>query len=183
MQWRNTSTRYGLLSRAIHWGSALAVFGLFGLGLWMRSLDYYSEWYQRGPDLHKSIGVLLFAVLLLRLVWRFVSPPPAQPAAFSPLVKLAAHAMHGLLYFGLFAVMVSGYLISTADDRVLDVFGLFSLPSLLSFEQQEDIAGEIHEYGAWALVIFAVLHGLAALKHHFIDRDDTLRRMAGPAKD
>lgn len=183
MQWRNTHTRYGLISRAIHWSSALAVFGLFGLGLWMGTLDYYDSWRQLGPNLHKSIGVVLLAVMLLRVLWRFVSPPPPQPAQFSPLLQLSAHAMHALLYLGLFVVMISGYLIATADGRSLDVFGLFSLPSLVSIERQEDIAGVIHEYAAWALVIFAVLHGLAALKHHFIDRDDTLRRMAGPARD
>ena len=77
-------------------------------------------------------------------------------------------------------LMLSGYLISTADGRGISVFGLFEVPaSLTGIPDQEDVAGLIHEWLAWALVIFAGLHGLAALKHHFIDHDATLRRMLG----
>jgi len=180
MQWRNTSTRYGLLSRAIHWGSALAVFGLFGLGLWMTGLDYYSPWYRTAPDIHKGVGLLLLAALLLRLLWRGISPPPPAPDSHTALTRRGAALGHGLLYLGLFVLMLSGYLISTADGRPISVFGLFSVPATLTgIAQQEDIAGAVHEYLAWGLVIFAVVHGLAALKHHFIDRDSTLLRMFG----
>ena len=62
MQWRNTAHRYGLVSVLLHWLIAAAVFGLFGLGLWMVGLDYYSSWYRTAPDLHKGIGVLAFLV-------------------------------------------------------------------------------------------------------------------------
>jgi cytochrome b561 len=80
------------------------------------------------------------------------------------------------------SVMISGYLISTADGRAISVFGWFEVPALItSIPDQEDIAGLIHEYLAWGLVIFSGLHALAALKHHFIDRDPTLKRMLGRA--
>lgn len=75
MQLRNSPSRYGVVSIVLHWGVALAVFGLFGLGLWMVGLDYYSPWRKAGPDLHKSIGLVLLAVMLLRVLWRFISPP------------------------------------------------------------------------------------------------------------
>ena len=180
MQWRNSDSRYGLVSILLHWLVALAVFGLFGLGLWMVGLDYYSSWYRTAPDLHKSIGILLFAVMLVRLVWRFVSPPPAAPASHGAATRLASKAGHGFLYLALFALMISGYLISTADDRGIAVFGLFEVPATLtSIPDQADVAGLVHEYLAWALVIFAGVHALAALKHHFIDRDATLVRMFG----
>ncbi|MBA4245066.1 MAG: cytochrome b [Pseudomonas sp.] len=180
MQWRNTSARYGLVSVLLHWLVALVVFGLFALGYWMVGLSYYDPWRQSAPDLHKSIGILLFAVMLLRLLWRLFSPAPAALASHGRLTRLASRLGHGLLYLGLFGVMISGYLISTADGRGIYVFGLFSVPATLTgIPQQEDIAGAIHEYLAWGLVIFAGLHGLAALKHHFIDRDSTLLRMFG----
>jgi cytochrome b561 len=84
------------------------------------------------------------------------------------------------LYVALFALMIAGYLISTADGVGISVFGLFDVPALVSnLPNQADTAGEIHLYIAWAVVIFAGLHGLAALKHHFIDRDATLIRMLG----
>jgi len=180
MQLRNSSARYGLVSIVIHWGVALAVFGLFALGLWMVGLDYYSAWRKDAPDLHKSIGLVLLAVMLARVLWRFISPPPPALSSYSKLTRLGAKFGHSLLYFGLFAVMIAGYLISTADGAGIPVFGLFDVPALISnLPDQADVAGEIHFYLAWGLVIFAGLHGLAALKHHFIDRDATLKRMLG----
>ncbi|WP_065761322.1 cytochrome b [Pseudomonas defluvii] len=180
MQLRNSSSRYGLVSVLMHWGVALAVFGLFGLGLWMVGLDYYSAWRHTAPDLHKSIGLTVLAIMLLRVIWRFVSPPPPTLASYSTFTRVSAKAGHSLLYLGLFAVLISGYLISTADGVGIPVFGLFEVPALLSnLPDQADLAGEIHFYVAWGVVIFAGLHALAAFKHHFIDRDATLVRMLG----
>ena len=180
MQLRNSPSRYGLVSIVLHWGVALAVFGLFGLGLWMVGLDYYSSWRHTAPDLHKSIGLTLLAIMLGRVLWRFISPPPPAPANHGALTRVAAKLGHLALYVGLFAVMIAGYLISTADGVGIPVFGLFEVPALVSdLPDQADLAGVIHLWLAWGLVIFAVLHALAALKHHFIDRDATLIRMLG----
>ncbi|WP_312955627.1 cytochrome b [Pseudomonas songnenensis] len=180
MRWRNSSTHYGLTSIVLHWLVAAAVFGLFGLGYWMVGLTYYSSWYRTAPDLHKSIGLVLFLVMLVRVLWRFLSPAPGPLASQGRLTQAAAKLGHSVLYLGLFLVMMSGYLISTADGRAISVFGLFDVPALItSIPNQADTAGLVHEYAAWALVILAVLHALAALKHHFIDRDATLRRMLG----
>ncbi|MCU1752629.1 cytochrome b [Pseudomonas sp. 6D_7.1_Bac1] len=180
MQLRNSSARYGGVSIFLHWGVALAVFGLFALGLWMVGLDYYSSWRKEAPDLHKSIGLMLFAIMLLRALWRFVSPPPPPLQSYSRMTRLGATLGHAFLYLSLFAVMIAGYLISTADGVGIPVFGLFEIPALISgLPDQADIAGAIHLYLAWALVIFSGLHALAALKHHFIDRDATLTRMLG----
>ena len=180
MQLRNSSSRYGWVSVFMHWGVALAVFGLFALGLWMVGLDYYSTWRKDAPDLHKSIGLVLFAVMLVRVVWRFISPPPPTLESYSRMTRLGAKFGHSFLYLALFAVMIAGYLISTADGVGIPVFGLFEVPALISgLPDQADTAGVIHFYLAWVLVIFSGLHALAALKHHFIDRDATLTRMLG----
>ncbi|WP_313741018.1 cytochrome b [Pseudomonas sp.] len=180
MQLRNSSSRYGAVSIVLHWGVALTVFSLFGLGLWMVGLDYYDPWRKAGPDLHKSIGLVLLAVMVLRVLWRLLSPPPPALASHGRFTRVAAHLGHLGLYAGLFAVMLAGYLISTADGVGIPVFGLFEVPALFSnLPDQADLAGEVHFYLAWGLVIFAGLHGLAALKHHFIDRDATLLRMLG----
>lgn len=180
MQWRNSPSRYGLVSVLIHWLVAVVVFGLFGLGYWMVGLDYYSSWYKTAPDIHKGIGILLFAVMLARLFWRWLSPPPGSLPNHGRLTRLGSKLGHGFLYLGLFVLMFSGYLISTADGRGIEVFGLFTVPATITgIPDQEDIAGLVHEYLAWTLVIFAGIHALAALKHHFIDRDRTLVRMFG----
>jgi len=180
MQLRNSPARYGWVSIVLHWGVALVVFGLFALGLWMVGLDYYSAWRKDAPDLHKSIGITLFAVMLVRIVWRLVSPPPPPLASYSRMTRIGAAFGHAFLYLGLFAVMIAGYLISTADGVGIPVFGLFEIPAVVSgLPDQADTAGVVHLYLAWVLVVFAGLHGAAALKHHFIDRDVTLTRMLG----
>lgn len=182
MQWRNSSTNYGLVSILLHWLVAIAVVGLFALGYWMVGLTYYSSWYRSAPDIHKSVGLLLLALMAFRVVWRFASSGPRPLANHGSMTRLATKAGHGALYLGLFVLMISGYLISTADGRSISVFGWFEVPSMItSIPNQEDVAGLVHEYLAWALIIFSALHALAALKHHFIDHDPTLKRMLGRA--
>ena len=75
--WRNTDQAYGIIAIALHWLVAAAVLGLFGLGLWMVNLTYYDTWYRTAPSIHKSVGVLLFLVMALRLLWRLMNPKPA----------------------------------------------------------------------------------------------------------
>ena len=94
------------------------------------------------------------------------------------IIPKSAKITHVFLYLLIFSLFVSGYLISTADDRGIDVFNWFSLGSLgRFFADQEDFSGMVHEYVAYVLIALASVHGLAALKHHFIDNDNTLVRM------
>jgi len=182
--WRNTPSSYGLIAIALHWLVAVTVVALFALGLWMTGLDYYDPWYKRAPDIHRAVGVLLFLTVAVRLLWRWTGTRPQSPSTHSPLERRLAAIAHGLLYLLLFAVMIAGYLVSTADGRPIDVFGLFSVPATLTgLNNQEDLAGDIHLALAIALVSLAALHALAALKHHFIDRDPTLLRMLGRRTD
>ncbi|ENF0688004.1 TPA: cytochrome b [Proteus mirabilis] len=180
MQWRNTSTRYGHLSLLLHWGTALTVYGMFTLGLWMVNLGYYDSWYHSAPEIHKSIGIILFIVLLFRAIWRWISPPPTALSSYSRLTRISAHVAHMLLYLILFAIIISGYLISTADGQPISVFDWFSVPAVFTGEgEQADLAGDVHLYLAWAVVVLSLLHATGALKHHFIDKDITLKRMLG----
>ncbi|AGA90364.1 cytochrome B561 [Thioflavicoccus mobilis 8321] len=178
--WLNTEERYGLVAVLLHWLIAAVIVGLFALGLWMVELTYYDPWYRRAPELHKGIGVLLLLTVLLRLGWRLINTTPGPESGQSPLEQRLARLTHALLYLLLLLVMASGYLISTADGRPIEVFGLFSVPATLTgLPNQADVAGDVHLILAIALVILASVHALAALKHHFIDRDATLLRMLG----
>lgn len=177
---RNNSAQYGWVAIALHWLMAPAIIGLFALGWWMRQLSYYDPWYRQGPELHKGIGIILLGLLLFRLLWKVINAHPAPEAGSPRWQNLAARFAHGAIYLLLLAIMTSGYLISTADGRAIDVFGLFSVPATLQgLPNQEDIAGQVHEILAWSLMALVALHALAALKHHFIDRDSTLRKMLG----
>lgn len=176
----NTQTNYGYVSIFLHWLSALSIFALFGLGYYMVDLTYYHEWYKTAPELHKSIGVLLFFLMLIRLIWRYQQITPEHLASHTDLERKVGKFVHSALYLLVFIIMITGYLISTADDRGIEVFGLFEIPGFGSFiENQEDIAGLIHKWLAYVLITLALLHAVAALKHHFIDKDNTLNRMIG----
>ena len=178
MRLANNSYGYGLVAIALHWLIAVTIIALFVLGLWMVELDYYDAWYRRAPELHKAIGILLFLVVLIRVTWHWFSMRP-HPIGSGIEVTLA-RLVHRVLLLLPLLVMFSGYLISTADGSSIDVFSLFEVPAIISnLEGQEDIAGDVHFVLAITLIVIAALHMLAALKHHFMDRDATLRRMLG----
>lgn len=176
---KNTETAYGWVAIILHWLMVIAIFGLFGLGLYMVELTYYDAWYKGSLDLHKSIGLVLATLLIFRIFWRFtnVSPKSADMNATQLELK-AAHFVHIALYLLMALLMFSGYFISTADGRLINVFDLILVPALpFVVENQEDIAGRIHYFLAWALILLAAVHALAALKHHFINKNTTLIRM------
>lgn len=178
--WRNSPQHFGLFSVLLHWLMAFAIYAMFALGLWMVGLGYYDSWYHSAPEIHKGVGILVFAALLMRLGWRIISPAPPPLKSYTPAVRRAATLAHGLLYGLLLVLLFSGYLISTADGKPISVFGWFDIPALFSGAgAQADLAGDVHLWLAWGLVLLSALHALAALKHHFIDRDVTLTRMLG----
>lgn len=180
MQWKNSDSHFGTIAVSFHWLVAVTVFGLFAVGLWMTGLDYYDTLYRIAPWWHKSIGIALFAVVVLRLVWRFISRPPTALDSHQAWEVRLASVAHGLLYLLLCVIMFSGYLISTADGRAIEVFGWFDMPATItSVPNQEDVAGLVHKFAAFLLIGLVVLHAAAALKHHFIDRDRTLLRILG----
>jgi len=178
MSIKNTTSQYGWVSISIHWLMAILIFGMFALGLWMTELGYYDTWYHKAPELHKSIGIILLLLLLFRWTWRLINPRPAlMGLAWEKLVALSVHRMHYVL---MFAVMLTGYLIPTAQGVGIDVFNLFTMPALISLDKtQTEFIGMSHRWLSWGMLGLAGLHAAAALKHHFIDHDTTLIRMLG----
>jgi len=179
----NTPSSYGLVSIALHWIAAVAIIGLFALGLWMVDLSYADPWYTTAPWLHIGLGVVLGALIVARLAWRLCQPRPAFESGMRGWERAAALTAHWLMYTATVAVIGSGYLITTADGSAVSVLDWFELPPLqLGIDRQADLAGRVHYYGAWLLVLMAGGHSLAALKHHLIDRDRTLIKMLRPER-
>ena len=142
----------------------------------MVDLTYYSDWYKTAPHWHKSAGLILLAVTLARIVFRIINTRPLSHG--NQFEKRASKTGHLFLYALLLGMFTSGYLISTADGRAIDVFNWFAVPALgVLIDNQEDIAGDVHFYLAWTLIAVASLHAVAALKHHFFNKDDTLKQM------
>lgn len=178
MKIKNDQQHYGLIAIAFHWLIAIGTFALFGLGLWMVELGYYDTWYHKAPEIHGGAGMLLFILLLMRIVWKQCNIRPESLDNHKQWQKISANVAHHSLNGLLLVITISGYLIVTAKGDALNVFNLFSVPATLSgFVNQADFAGDCHLVAAWFLMVLAIIHALASLKHHFIDKNNTLKRM------
>lgn len=179
---KDSRSGYGLLSIAIHWISAVLILFLFGLGIYMVDLSYYDDWYHKGPELHISLGLVVLLLMLVRVIWRIINPTPEELSA-KRAQNLAAKLVKLGLYAFIFIVLISGYLITTAEGQPASMFNLIKFPVFTELNSQNvDLAGVIHEYVAWGIVLLVVLHVAGALLHHFVIRDRTLVRMLRPVK-
>jgi cytochrome b561 len=176
MRITDSDSAYGLVTWALHWLMFVAILAVFGIGLWMVDLDYYSPYYNLAPDVHRSVGMLLLFALLFRCAWRVLNRDPSN-AKLTPAERLAARIVHWGFYPLLLALLVTGYLISTAEGEPISVFGWFSVPATLQWPGQADTAGYIHWLLAWLTMVLIAVHTVAALKHHLVDRNPILRRM------
>ena len=173
----NSVHHYGWVSILLHWSMALALIATCFLGDYMVELEYYDTWYHKAPALHKAVGATLAMVLVFRILWNFLQAKPVpleENTRLKQLAKLGQKALYGLIII----MVISGYLISTAKGKGVDVFGLFELPALLADDADRgELAGEIHEIIATVFISLVVIHVLAALLHHFVFKDRTLKRM------
>ena len=177
MQWRNTDQSYGILAQGLHWLVAGLVFAQFGLGLYAAGLPLgiaRLEWLTR----HKSLGLAVLALVLVRLLWRFVNPPPALPHAMSRPERLVAVTTHRLLYALLIFAPLAGWLYASAAGLSVNWFGLFQLPDLVAKNADRAALFKLLHQGSVALLALLVAgHAGAALRHAFVLRDDIMRRM------
>ncbi len=177
---RNSATRYGTVARLLHWSIALLLAVVFGLGWWTTELSYYDPLYRTVPHLHRSLGILVTLLIVVRIGWALWDRKPEMSQSMPRWQRLAARGGHWALYILMVLVPVTGYLMSTADGRPVDVFGLFQVPAILPpASGRESIAGAWHYYLAFGGAWLVLLHIAAALKHQFVDRDGTLRKMIG----
>ncbi|HZP13771.1 MAG TPA: cytochrome b [Nevskiaceae bacterium] len=174
---RNTETQYGAVAKTAHWLMAFMLVGSFSIGLYMSDLPPSPTRLQLF-SYHKWLGVLAFIVVALRWLWRQAVAPPPLPATMRPWEKEAARITHRLLYLFLFAAPLTGWLMSSAKGFQTVLFGKLPIPDLLSKDPPlGEALEEVHVAVVWLLLGLIVLHAAAALKHHFIDRDDVLARM------
>lgn len=176
---RNTGKSFGLISKSLHWSMAILLTGLFIVGLYMTGLDYYDSLYHTLPWWHKSFGLLTVLLLIIRFVWKLVNQEPEALTTHKKWEVFLANITQRLFYFLILLIGISGYFISTAKGKGIEFFTLFEVPAITAEieEERADLIGNAHELMAILLAVFVVLHILGALKHHFFDKDETLRRM------
>lgn len=162
---------------AFHWLTALLILAILPLGMVMTELDL-SPLKLKLYSWHKWLGVTVFALALLRIVWRVTHAAPAAPASMPAWQRKVAAALHGLLYVLMLALPLSGWLMSSAKGFQTVWFGVLPLPDLIAKDEGlGEFFEETHEALVGLLLFLLAIHVGATLKHHFIDRDDIAARM------
>lgn len=171
------TAQYTPLAKLLHWTIAALIVTQFvlawsadGLPLGLHKLALLTR--------HKNFGMTVLMLAVLRLAWRFKHPPPAPPSGMTQVDRWLANGTHTAFYVLLFAMPLSGWMMSSAKNYSVSWFGLFTWPNLLS--QSDDafiFLQSTHQVLSWTLLGITVLHIAAALKHHFWDKDTVLLRM------
>lgn len=169
--------RYTPTAIFLHWLVALGLIGTFAIGFYMPDLPL-SPIKLKLFSWHKWAGVTLFLLVLIRLGWRLIHPAPPLSATIPILLRVVSHVTHWLMYALMIAIPLSGWLMSSAKGFQTVWFGLLPLPDLLPKNAAlGDLLAEVHEVLNYTLLGLVIVHTTAALKHHFIDRNDVLTRM------
>jgi cytochrome b561 len=173
----SSPSRYGAVAQGFHWIIAGLIVTQFTLAwmaddlpLGMHKLALLAR--------HKSFGMTVLMLAVLRLLWRLFNRPPELPAGMSNTEKILAKGTHALFYILLFAMPLTGWLMSSAKNYSVSWFGRFTWPDLIGKNERAfELLKTTHHTLSWLLLVLAILHILAALKHHFWHKDDVLRRM------
>jgi cytochrome b561 len=174
---RNSDEAYGILAQALHWCVALLIFLQLALGLYAASLPVSLarlQWLSH----HKSLGLTLLALVLVRLVWRLVDTPPALPDALPRWERRAASAMHWALYLVPVLAMLAGWLYASAAGLSVNWFGLVLIPDLMAKNTQlAPLLKALHQGLVALLVLLLIGHVGAAARHALVLRDRVAQRM------
>lgn len=174
---RNTLEKWGSVAKALHWLVVLLVIGQFALAsiaedlpLGMQKIALLAR--------HKSLGITILALAAARVPWRLLNPTPAPPAHSKTWERRLAGSVHVGLYASLFLLPLSGWMMSSARNFPVSWFGLVTLPDLVGADPRRyELLHDVHEALATLLLAFAAAHVVGALRHHFLQKDDVLRRM------
>lgn len=177
MQLRNTARSWGLVSQLLHWVIVGLIAWMAWLGLSMvdmpptpAKINTYA--------LHKSVGLTLLALVVVRVIWRLLAGAPAPVAGTPTWQSRIASLTHVALYVLLLAIPLSGWLFNSASGYPLQWFKQFNVPALSGHDEAlASLAHNLHEWGFWLLIALVAAHACAALYHHLFQGDDTLRRM------
>lgn len=179
--------RYTRLAMLFHWLVAILIVANVALAwIWPHAAD---DTVRPMIDAHKSIGITVLGLAILRLLWRFAHTPPAYPPGYKPWERKLSHAVHWLLYLVMFGMPLTGWIMDSAwkdaATHPMAWFGLFEWPRIAWFQhldpalrdRMHDLFGAAHVWSSYALYGLLALHVGGALKHQVIDGDPELQRM------
>ena len=175
--YRNSGEQYGIIAQAFHWLVALLVIAQLGLGVYAASLPVglaRLQWLSR----HKSLGLAILAVVLLRFAWRAMNQPPPLPGSMPEWERLAAVAIHRLLYLLLVLAPLTGWLYASAAGLSVNWFGLVQVPDLIAKDPGlAAVLKQVHRALVALLALLIAGHAGAALRHAVWLRDGIAHRM------
>ena len=178
MQFRNTPDDYGLISKLLHWLIAAVMIGLIGVGWYMVQLSDEDVLYWRLLDLHEAAGVGLLVLFPLKALWMVVSPNPRFLPTLAQWERYLATAVRWLFIFAMLAIPLSGFLFVATNGEAVKLYHLITIPDIGSpGKVTRDLLSDVHYYVSYGCAALVMLHMLAALKHHFLDKDATLHHM------
>ena len=170
--------RYSPVQRTFHWLMAAIILTAICLGVWAGQQQPGTHPRVEVLEIHKSLGMTALVLLPFRFVMRLIAGEPAWRVPLTPMVRLASHAAHGLLYLAMAVVPLAGYVASGAGGRSLPFFGLFFWPKLAPQDKAlAHAAAGVHYYAAWTIIALLVIHIGAAIWHR-TKGDEVFARMA-----
>lgn len=170
-------SRYSTIAIILHWLLAVMIIGNLAGGFLHDFVPIAGGQRSLVMGLHKSFGISILALTLLRLGWRLANAPPPLPAYFTSGERLLAKAAHWAFYAAMLALPLSGWVMSDRNDRPIPFFGLAEIPKFGVARPIADAAHEFHEIAGWAMLALLALHVAGIIKHWLMDRDNLLPRM------
>jgi len=178
MNFRNASDEYGLISKLLHWLLAVAMIGLIAIGWYMTRLSDEDILYWRLLDIHETLGLGVLLVVGMKAAWLTISPNPRQLAGLMPWEIRAARAVHASFVIAMAAIPLTGLLFVATNGESINLYDLITIPDMghLSKGVRTGLIN-VHYYLSYGCAILIMLHIAAALKHHFFDLNNSLRRI------
>lgn len=181
MSLKNTANSFGIVSRANHWITAFAFITAIIVAIYAEEFMAKGDARTAAFQLHFSLGVTIFALFILRVIWLKISPNPA-PIGDNRKEQIIAASVKGFLYLAMLLLPILGYIMVSLKGIDIHVFGLFTLPNLFEpapHSTLKNVVQNLHVIGGFAIIAVLALHIAGAMKHHFILKDNTLLRMLG----
>lgn len=173
---KNTTNTYGYIARFFHWTMSFLFIVMFLIAYTMINISK-SDFRDGLYLIHKATGMLLFSLVAIRLLWRFINVQPPLPKATPIWQNIIAKANIFVLYFIMFTFPISGFLTSSLGGRVVSFYGIFIIQPLANDKAMSELFSKVHEMTAYVLLIAFGMHVIAALYHYYFLRDNVLQRM------
>ena len=179
MSIRNTENSYGSLAKWFHWIGAILIIGMLIYGTIFSTLVSNEKLKGQLIYIHKSFGLLILTLIIVRWIWRCLNPKPKVLSITNPTLVKATHWFHELLYLAIVIMIASGMLLSGFKHYCIPFFWLFEIKTtwLPKNHAWHEFFEDIHQIFAWVITVMLVLHVFVAIRHHVVKKDGTLRRM------